>query len=46
MPVAPEYWIRSIEFPSISTGVYSFLVELAAKIAVKTEKHSSNEIVK
>ena len=28
--------IRSIAFPSISTGVYSFPVELAAKIAVKT----------
>ena len=28
--------IRSIAFPSISTGVYSFPVELAAKIAVHT----------
>ena len=28
--------IRTIVFPSISTGVYSFQVELAAKIAVKT----------
>ena len=28
--------IRSIAFPSISTGVYCFPVELAAKIAVKT----------
>ena len=31
-----ENEIRSIAFPSISTGVYSFPVELAAKIAVKT----------
>ena len=31
-----EHGIRSIAFPSISTGVYSFPVELAAKIAVKT----------
>ena len=28
--------IRSIAFPFISTGVYSFSVELAAKIAVCT----------
>lgn len=36
MQVAKEYGIRSVAFPSISTGVYSFPVELAAKIAVKT----------
>ena len=36
MQVALEHEIRSIAFPSISTGVYSFPVELAAKIAVKT----------
>ena len=36
MQVALEHEIRSIAFPSISTGVYSFQVELAAKIAVKT----------
>lgn len=36
MQVALEYGIRSIAFPSISTGVYRFPVELAAKIAVKT----------
>lgn len=36
MQVALENEIRSIAFPSISTGVYSFPVELAAKIAVKT----------
>ena len=36
MQVALEYGIRSIAFPSISTGVYCFPVELAAKIAVKT----------
>ena len=28
--------IRSIAFPSISTGVYSFPVELTAKVAVHT----------
>ena len=36
MKVALENGIRTIAFPSISTGVYSFPVELAAKIAVKT----------
>ncbi|MDE7017720.1 MAG: O-acetyl-ADP-ribose deacetylase [Lachnospiraceae bacterium] len=36
MQVAMEHEIRNIAFPSISTGVYSFPVELAAKIAVKT----------
>ena len=36
MKVALENRIRTIVFPSISTGVYSFQVELAAKIAVKT----------
>ena len=35
MKVALENRIRTIAFPSISTGVYSFQVELAAKIAVK-----------
>ena len=34
--MALEHGIRSIAFTSISTGVYSFPVELAAKIAVKT----------
>lgn len=36
MKVALEHDIRSIAFPSISTGVYGFPVELAAKVAVKT----------
>ena len=36
MQVALEHGIKSIAFPSISTGVYSFPVELAAKTAVKT----------
>ncbi|MDD6658440.1 MAG: macro domain-containing protein, partial [Lachnospiraceae bacterium] len=34
MKLAMDNGIRSIAFPSISTGVYSFPVELAAKIAV------------
>ena len=36
MKQAMDNGIRSIAFPSISTGVYSFPVELAAKIAVHT----------
>lgn len=49
--MALEHEIRSIAFPSISTGVYSFPVELAAKIAVKTvsrfleENENSFELV-
>lgn len=36
MQVALDNGIRKIAFPSISTGIYHFPVELAAKIAVRT----------
>lgn len=36
MQLAQEHGIRNIAFPSISTGVYSYPVELAAKVAVRT----------
>lgn len=36
MQVAMDNEIRTIAFPSISTGIYHFPVELAAKIAVHT----------
>lgn len=36
MQVALDNGIRRIAFPSISTGIYHFPVELAAKIAVST----------
>lgn len=36
MQVAMDNEIRTIAFPSISTGIYRFPVELAAKIAVST----------
>ena len=36
MKFALEHGIRKIAFPSISTGVYSFPIELAAKVAVNT----------
>lgn len=44
LELAVENGIRTIAFPSISTGVYAFPVELAAKIAIETvmefiEKH-------
>ena len=38
LKLASEKGIRSIAFPSISTGVYSFPVERAAGIAVDTVK--------
>ena len=38
MQVALEHGIRTIAFPSISTGVYSYPLEEAAEIAVKTVK--------
>lgn len=36
MQLAADYGIRTIAFPSISTGIYHFPISLAAKIAVKT----------
>lgn len=36
MKLAMDNGIRTIAFPSISTGAYRFPVELAAKIAVHT----------
>ena len=42
MKLATDNGIRSIAFPSISTGVYSFPVELAAKIAVHTVNENAN----
>lgn len=38
LKLAAEYGIRSIAFPSISTGVYSYPVQEAARIAVTTVK--------
>ena len=36
MTLAVEKGIRTIAFPSISTGIYHFPVQLAARIAVGT----------
>lgn len=38
LELAIEHGIRSIAFPSISTGIYRFPVEEAASIAVRTAK--------
>lgn len=36
MALAAEQGVRSIAFPSISTGIYGYPVELAARVAVDT----------
>lgn len=38
LQVAVDHGIRTIAFPSISTGVYSYPLEEAAKIAIETVK--------
>ncbi len=43
MQLAFEHGIRTIAFPSISTGVYRFPVELAAKVAVETVREFLQE---
>ena len=43
LQIAKEQGIRSIAFPSISTGVFHYPVEQAAKIAVKTVQKYMDE---
>lgn len=43
MKLAAENGIKTIAFPSISTGIYRFPVDKAAKIAVNTVKQFLNE---
>ncbi|MCH5250355.1 MAG: O-acetyl-ADP-ribose deacetylase [Lachnospiraceae bacterium] len=43
LKLAMENSIKTIAFPSVSTGIYSFPVERAAKIAVNTVNEFLNE---
>lgn len=43
LKIAAENGVKRIAFPSISTGAYSFPVDLAAKIAIKTVKRFLDE---
>ena len=43
LELAVENGIRSIAFPSISTGIYRFPLEEAASIAVKTAKEFAEQ---
>lgn len=43
MKLAAENGIKTIAFPSISTGIYSFPIDKAAKIAVSTVKQFLDE---
>jgi O-acetyl-ADP-ribose deacetylase (regulator of RNase III) len=44
--IASQRGVRSIAFPSISTGIYAFPIELAAAIAVRTVKSMLEECEK
>ena len=43
LQLAQDHGIRSIAFPSISTGVYHFPLKQAAEIAVSTAKYFVSE---
>jgi O-acetyl-ADP-ribose deacetylase (regulator of RNase III) len=43
LEVAVEHGIRSVSFPSISTGAYRFPVDRAASIALRTVKQFLEE---
>ncbi|WP_285413349.1 O-acetyl-ADP-ribose deacetylase [Variovorax sp. efr-133-TYG-130] len=43
MALAGAQGVRSIAFPSVSTGIYGYPIELAAKVAVTTVRDAANE---
>lgn len=43
MELAKEYQLKSIAFPAISCGIYSYPVELAAQIALQTIEESMHK---
>ena len=43
LEVAQENGIRAIAFPSISTGVYAYPIDAAARVAIKTIQDFENE---
>lgn len=43
MALAGAQGVRSIAFPSVSTGIYGYPIELAAKVAVATVRDAANE---
>lgn len=43
LKIAVENGIRTVAFPSISTGVYNYPIDKAAKVAVGTVKHFMDE---
>ncbi len=43
LKVAVEHGIRTVAFPSVSTGIYRFPIDRAAKIAVQTAKRFIDE---
>jgi O-acetyl-ADP-ribose deacetylase (regulator of RNase III) len=45
LELAAAHEIRSLAFPSISTGIYGYPIELAATIAVSTVRSSLREFV-
>ena len=46
LTIADEHGIKSIAFPSISTGVFGYPIELAAKVAVETVRETVQTNIK